>query len=249
LARTTSPSTSRPVRSPAPPATPLPSAPPRTAQVSLTSLHSAPAARCGRRAPPLLQGAPSRPIPVRTSSGPQGRTARSRLAGGLHRHPAQSGAQDRPLRAPLLGRTASPGPRPGPHRDRCRHPRRGHQLVPSRHPRSQLLRRDADRHPAVSDDRPATTRVPLHPSMTPERPKTPRKTPGRARGRPAPGAPPDDPYERAPRHLTTQLATGSPLLQESPRDARASPCRHCHLQDPTRQLEGCQSTLIALAGG
>jgi len=72
---------------------------------------------------------------------------RDRLAGGLHRHPAQGEAQDRPLRAPLLGRTAGPGPRPGPHRDRRRHPRRGHQLVPSRHPRSQLLRRDVDRRP------------------------------------------------------------------------------------------------------
>ncbi|MDA8280950.1 MAG: hypothetical protein M0Z63_11125 [Actinomycetota bacterium] len=67
-ARTTSASTSTLERSPVPQATPVPSTPPRTARGSPTSLRSAPAARCGPRAPPRRRGAPSRSTPVRSSS-------------------------------------------------------------------------------------------------------------------------------------------------------------------------------------
>ena len=56
-------------------------------------------------------------------------------------HPAQGGAQDRPLRAGHVGRPQGPHPGPAPRRHRRRHPGRRSQLGPVRHPRRALGRR------------------------------------------------------------------------------------------------------------
>jgi hypothetical protein len=78
------------------------------------------------------------------------KAAQADPAGGVYGHPAQSGTQDRPFRAPAVGRPKSSGPGQGPDRHRCRHPRGGGQLGSPRHHWSHLRRRDMDNRPTMS---------------------------------------------------------------------------------------------------